>query len=206
MDNAPFPPRRAARKGIAAVEFALVAGIFFTVVFGIVELARIMYMYNTLADVTRSAAHAAANIDWRNTAELERAKQRAVLRDTPGMLPFGAPITEQYVRIDYMALRQQGSTLVLEAIPAGQMPTCPGRNRHNCLRNPYGGSASAADTCVRLVRARICAPGSADCDHANYQTMIPLPKLMPLNVSLPVSTTIANAESLGYRPGDPVCP
>lgn len=193
-------PRRSAQSGIAAVEFSLVSLLFFMLVFAIIEFVRVMYMYNTLADATRTAARAAANIDWRNTAELDKAKQHAILRDSPGELAFGFPVTDKHVRIDYMYLKQQGSTTTYE--PANSMPSCPGRNQHNCLTNPYGSGASASTVCIRIVRARICNPDT-DCEPVSYKMLIPL---FDWGVKLPVSTTLATAETLGYRPGDPVCP
>lgn len=194
-------PRGRAESGVAAVEFALVAILFFMVVFGTIEIARIMYMYNTLAEVTRSAARAAANIDWRNTTELDLAKQRAMLQGLGGGLPFGAPINDKYLRIDYMYLKQGGTT-TYEPISAGLMPGSPGRNRQNCLTDPYGSGTSPSNTCIRMVRARICKPNS-DCERANYQMLIPL---LNLGVTLPTSTTIVSAETLGYHAGDPVTP
>jgi hypothetical protein len=190
------PPQR----GIAAVEFALVSLLFFLVVFAIIEFARIMYMYNTLADVTRTAARSAANIDWRQTAELDKAKQHAILRDSPGELPFGFPVTDKHIRIDYMYLKQQGSTTTYEL--ANAMPSCPGRNRQNCLTNPYGDGTSGSTACIRIVRARICEPGT-DCDPVSYRMLIPL---LDWGVKLPLSTTLTTAETLGYHAGDPVCP
>lgn len=194
-----FPARRT-QRGVAAVEFAVVGLVFFLAVFGAIELARIMYMYNTLADVTRSAAKAAANIDWSNTAALDRARQQAIFRTTPGELAFGAPITDRHIRIDYLYLDNQGGTVSMKPV-SGSMPSCPGRNRHNCLTSPYS-SSSGADVCIRLVRARICQPGSADCQHVDYQTLF---SLFSLGVPLPTSTTIVTAETLGYHSGDPVC-
>lgn len=192
---------RFAQRGVAAVEFAFVAIVFFLVVFGTIELARIMYMYNTLADVTRSAARAAANIDWDDTAALDRAKQHAIFRNSPGELPFGAPVTDKHILIDYMYLEQSGGTIRMKPI-TGSMPTCPGRNRHNCLTNPYSSSSSSADVCVRLVRARICKLNSPNCENVGYQTLF---SLFDLGVPLPTSTTIVTAETLGYHSGDPIC-
>jgi hypothetical protein len=183
------------------VEFAFVALIFFTFVFGIIEIARIMYMYNTLAEVTRSAARAAANIDWRKTAELDLAKHHAMLRDSAGGLPFGAPITDRHIRIDYLYLKQ-GATTTYEPITAGIMPGSPGQNRQNCLTNPYGSATSPSNTCIRMVRARICKPAS-DCEQVDYEMLI---RLWDPGVKLPTSTTIVSAETLGYHAGDPVSP
>lgn len=43
--------RRCVQTGSVAVEFSLIAILFFTFLFGIMELARIMYVYSTLAEV-----------------------------------------------------------------------------------------------------------------------------------------------------------
>jgi Flp pilus assembly protein TadG len=190
--------RRFAQTGFAAVEFALVALIFFTLVFGIIELARVMYMYNTLAEATRRAANAAANIDFRDSTALDHARQQAIFRDSPGTLFVGEPISDQNVRIDYLYLAKQGNgTLAMTPIPSGSLPSCPSRNRQNCLANPYDSS------CIRLVRARICEPGTDVCDRVQYR---PLIRLIPLDLPLPSSTTIVNAETLGYSAGDALCP
>jgi len=186
---------------VAAIEFAVVALLFFTIVFGVLELARIMYMYNALAEVTRSAARAAANIDWRATTELDLAKQHAILRDSPGELPFGAPVTDKHIRIDYLYLKQ-GATTTYEPISAGLMPGSPGQIRQNCLINPYGSATGSSNTCIRIVRARICKPDT-DCEAVDYQLLIPL---LNLAVKLPTSTTLVSAETLGYHAGDPVSP
>ena len=194
--------RRPAENGVAAIEFSLVALLFFTVVLGIIEIARVMYIYNTLAEVTRSAARAAANLDWRDTSALDLAKQRAILRTSPGILPFGAPVTDQAIRIDYLTLKQGATTTTYEPISAAVMPGSPGRNRHNCLTNPYANATSAATTCIRIVRARICKPGT-DCEAVGYQMLIPV---VNPTVRLPTSATLVSAETLGYHAGDPVTP
>lgn len=190
--------RRFAQTGSAAVEFALVAVAFFMIVFGIIELARVMYMYNTLAEATRRAANAAANTDFRDNAALDRARQGAIFRTSPGALLVGDPISDQNIRIDYLYLARQGNgTLAMTPIPSGSMPSCPARNRQNCLANPYDIS------CIRLVRVRVCESATGACDRVPYQPLLPL---IPLDFLLPSSTTIVNAETLGYSAGDPVCP
>ena len=51
------PATRAGRQqGAAAVEFALVALLFFTLLFGILEFGRMLYLYNTVQEVSRRAA------------------------------------------------------------------------------------------------------------------------------------------------------
>lgn len=192
--------RRCAQTGATAVEFALVALWFFMLVFGIIEVARLMYMYNTLAESTRRAASAAANVDFRDSGALDTTRQHAIFRTSAGALVVGDPISDQHIRIDYLYLERQGNgSLVMKEIPSASLPGCPSRNRQNCLSNPY------ASSCIRLVRARVCETGTATdvCDRVQYQ---PIFRLIPFDARLPSSTTIVNAETLGYRPGDALCP
>lgn len=44
------------QRGAALVEFALVAGVFLTVLFGIVEFGRLLWTHNALTDATRRGA------------------------------------------------------------------------------------------------------------------------------------------------------
>jgi hypothetical protein len=48
------------QKGLYIVEFALVAGLFFVLLFGIIEFARALFTWNTLTEATRRGARLAA--------------------------------------------------------------------------------------------------------------------------------------------------
>ena len=48
------------QKGINIVEFAIVSLLFFTLLFGIIEFARMMFIINTLGEATRRGARVAA--------------------------------------------------------------------------------------------------------------------------------------------------
>lgn len=190
--------RRSQQRGAAAVEFAVIAVAFFMFLFGIMELARIVYMYNTLAEATRGAAKAASNIDFKNTGKLDTARQQAIFRTTSGELVIGKPITEKNIVIDYLSLERQGSgALVMQPIPTGSLPACPSRNRQNCLENPYSSS------CIRLVRVRVCSVANNNCERVTYE---PIFWQFSFGGSLPNSTTIVTAETLGYSAGDALCP
>ena len=188
-------PRRNRQHGVAALEFALVAIIFFTLFFGIVELARAMYICNTLQEVTRRAAAMAVNTDFSNAAAMQQVRQRAIFRDSPGTLMLGDPITDQHVKIDYL---QIPSGTPIPVSMSGALPASPQENRVNCATN------SNAANCIALVRVRICAPGgsSGTCDPVNYKTMV---SIINLDFPLPPSTAVARIESLGLVPGTP-CP
>ncbi len=58
-----LPLSPAAQRGVAAVEFALISGVFFTLLFGIVEFSRVLFYWNTAAEVTRLGARAAVVCD-----------------------------------------------------------------------------------------------------------------------------------------------
>lgn len=187
---------RSKQDGVAAVEFAVVAILFFLIVFAIIEFARAMYMYNTMAEVTRRAAHAAANISFTDPDALDLARKQAVLDETNGNLPFGSPITYKNIRIEYLSLPSKKSAL--QIIPPGSMPSCPATNRVTCMTDLNGSD------CIRAVQARICQEktNTGTCTPVRYRSLI---SLIPLPLQLPTSLTIASAETLGYRTGDTPC-
>jgi Flp pilus assembly protein TadG len=188
---------RTAQRGVAAVELAIISVVFFTLIFGIIEFARAMYMINTLAVATQQAARLAANTDWRDDAAMDQVRQQAIFRTTSGGLVWGDPITDRNVRIDYLALTRQSDGSLTES-PVTAMPSCPSRNRQNCIADPNGAS------CIRLVRARICdTANTSSCDPVAFQ---PIVSLVPIPLQLPTSPTIVAAQSLGYQAGAPVCP
>lgn len=185
------------QAGVYVVEFAIVILVFLTLVYGVLEMARSMYVVNTLQEVTRRAAQSAATANIGNSEVLGRIRENAVLRRSPGLLPLGAPVTDRYVRIDFLALVADAAGRT-SMQPVTSLPTCPVGNRLNCMNDPNGPS------CIRFVRARICVPGDeGSCQPATYKTVFPL---ISFPFRLPVSTTIVPIESLGYRPGMAPCP
>ena len=195
------PSRRPRNGGVFAVEFGMLALLFFLFVFAMLEVARAVYMWNLVHEITRRAARGAAVTDFSNAAALQAVREHAVLRAGPGSLPLGGGISDAYVRIDYLSLAS-GTPATL---PVSALPGCPQRNRINCLNDPHGAS------CIRFVRARLCLPGQgARCDSVPYRPILPLLGLVfpsgAKAVRLPSGATVAVAESLGY-PGNPnFCP
>ena len=195
------PSRRPRQGGVFAVEFGMLALLFFLFVFAMLEVARAVYMWNLVHEITRRAARGAAVTDFSNAAALQAVREHAVLRAGPGSLPLGGGISDAYVRIDYLSLAS-GTPVTL---PVSALPGCPQRNRINCLNDPHGAS------CIRFVRARLCMPGQgARCDSVPYRPILPLLGLVfpsgAKAVRLPSGATVAVAESLGY-PGNPnFCP
>lgn len=188
--------RRTRQAGVAAVEFALVVIIFLTIIFGTLELARIEYLMNAVGEVTRRAAAAAANTNFTNTTALQDIQADAVFRSSAGPLALGVPVTSDNVKIDYLSISQ--ATLDFKHVTA--LPSCPARNRWNCVSDPY------SDSCIRFVRARVCAStdDSGNCSPLPYQRLFPFFDLSGWTV--PVAETIVPAGSLGYTPGSMPCP
>ncbi|MCU6497851.1 pilus assembly protein [Rugamonas sp. A1-17] len=186
-----------AQRGVVAVEFSMVLMLFLIIAVGVIELARAMYLYNTLEMVTQRAASLAANTDFRDAAAMDAVRQKAIFRSSAGALMLGAPITDAHVRIDYLALTYAGTPAMAE-IPAAALPACTANNRITCMKDPYDAS------CIRFVRARICDPAvTATCNHVQYQTLF---SLVSLPLSLPNATAIINAETLGATLGAAPCP
>jgi Flp pilus assembly protein TadG len=184
------------QDGVAAVEFALLATVFFMLLFGVLEVARAIYLYNTLQEVTRRAASMAANSRF-DSASLDTIRKQALFADANGNLALGEPVTPAHLKIDYLSLSRD-STGVLTAQPTSPMPSCPATNMLNCLTNPYGAS------CIRLVRVRVCDPnGTDECSAVPYKMLFPLVDLSLLK--LPRSETVVPAQSLGYT-GSVPCP
>lgn len=186
------------QAGVVMVEFGLLVAVFLAMVFGIIEIARIMYIFNAVQEVTRRAASDAATSNFSDPYKTATIRWNAVFRTSAGELVFGSPVSDQNVRIDYLALTRQsnGSTTMTE-IPTASLPSCPGRNRQICMSDPN------ASNCIRFVRARVCSTASgAQCDRLIYGSFT---ELVSLPVKIPSAPTIVPAESLGFLPGVGPC-
>ncbi|WP_426077055.1 TadE/TadG family type IV pilus assembly protein [Janthinobacterium sp. PSPC3-1] len=196
--------RRRREGGVFAVEFAMLATLFFIFLFALLEVARAVYLWNLVPEMTRRAARAAAVTDFSNASAVQAVREQAVLRSAPGRLPLGGAISDAYVRIDYLS-QSSGGGGVPAALPVGVMPACPQRNRINCLDNPHGAS------CIRFVRAQLCLPGTGgSCERVPYRPILPLLEMLfpsgAQAVRLPSGVTLAVAESLGYQDNPAFCP
>lgn len=187
------PPRlyrlRARREqGATAVEFALLAILFFTLVFGVLEIARLIYLFNTLQEVTRRAAALAINASFDPDSQ-RTVRENAMLVDRNGRLVLGAPVTPAHLKLEYLSLSRVGAN-TLATPRVTELPADPEANRANCLTDPYGAS------CIRFVRVQICQPDAGEgCTPVPYQTLFPLINLSGL--TLPRSETTVPAQTLG---------
>ena len=118
---------------MAAVEFAIIAMLFFILLFGILELGRLFYVINSVQEVTRRAAREAV-VRWVN----EETEIKRLALFGAGHLPAGAEIGPSSIKIEY--LTAAGAT-------PSPMPTSSADNIIACVSVPNG--------CIALVRVSI---------------------------------------------------
>lgn len=173
------------QRGAASVEFALVAVAFLTVIFGILEMGRLFYLWNTVQEVTRRAAREAV---VRYTWDVPSIQRYAVFR--PGssgdaLLPGAGEISNFAVSIRYLNhVDAAGVGIAADPIPAN-----PADNITECV----GKTAS----CINFVEVAVCTPQAGGCTPVQY---VPMVQMWPFNlfaVDIPGSTVVMPAESLG---------
>lgn len=173
------------QRGAAAVEFAFVVVVFFTLLLGIIEFGRFMYVWNTVQEVTRIAGREAVVSDF-SASEQDRIRRMAVFSiENSGNpnVPGAAEITASHVNIEY--LNDIG-------IPVAALPDDPAGNVEECL--------DSSNRCIRYVQVSVCEEGNGNqaCTPTRYAPMVGLFNF--LDVEIPTSTVIMPAESLGYAP------
>jgi hypothetical protein len=67
-------PRR--QRGVAAVEFAVVSSIFFTMLIGVMEMGRLLWTWNAAVEATRLGARLAVVCDLNDTTVRDRMVER----------------------------------------------------------------------------------------------------------------------------------
>ena len=188
MSSSPnsFVQPKSAQRGVAALEFALVAIPFFLLLFGVIEFGRLMYLWNTVQEVTRSAARQAVVTDFTDTGAtgaMTKLKYAAVFRNTAGTLPAAYEISDLMVNIKY--LQSDGATVV------SPMPADPGDNISACL------DVSRASSCIRYVEVKVCSGNP--CVAVAFQPMLGMFSFLG-TLTIPVSTVRMPSESLGFAP------
>ncbi len=172
------------QRGAAAVEFGIIAILFFTLFFGILEFGRFFYLYNTVQEITRCAAREAV-VKWKD--DWGSIPQQCLFGHDE--LVAGWEIHGANVRLRALNLTGCLNPTGTEADEAG--PHSKGENTSNCTNDP------ADPNCIRCVEAsvRACEDDDEDCQPIRYQPMF---GLIPLRVDIPYSTVRMPAESLGY--------
>jgi hypothetical protein len=183
--------RGACQRGTATVEFGLVCLVFMSFLFAMFEYGRLLFLWNTLPEVTQRAARAAAITDFSNPAAMQALRRAALFRNDDSPLPLAPNVSAASIRIEYLWQNAAGALATLPLLPA-----CPMANRINCARDSHGPS------CISFVRVRLCGNG-AGCAALDYEPLLPL---VPVPGVMPSSSTLVAAESLGYAPGQAPCP
>jgi hypothetical protein len=162
------------------VEFAIISVAFLAALVGTVEFARLLYVRNTLQEVTRTAARMATVSGFSQRDQIKRAALfHAGTREGTVSLPGGGEVTDADIQITYYDLNGV-------EIPAGSLPLNPLDNGIAC-RDP-----ARVSSCVRFVRVMIARDNGA---HVRYQPLSGAFKALSLD--LPYSTVVTSAESLG---------
>lgn len=180
---AALPVRERLRQGgVAMVEAALLIGLFFTLLLGVFELSRLLFLWNTLANVTRRAAATVA-------VSAPSADHSAALTGVAfGGVPLSVPsIDGSYFRVEYLNAATQ----------AVATPVSATDNLRNCAQDPQGASG-----CARYVRVRLCEPDlGSDCAQVSFQPLFLVAGVGAIEIRFPTFETVVPVGSLGYRPG-----
>lgn len=188
------PTHHRTEHGLVTVELALVLFTFLLLMLGTLEVARVMYVLNTVQDVTRVAARAAAVTDFSSGTQMAALRRQALFRSDDGPLPLLPELGPAQLQIEYLGQDTNGNIINITR------PACPAANVVNCTREPHGNS------CIRLVRVSICSAMAADgtCTALRYRPMTGIVAGFDA-MALPPSATVVKAESLGYVPDQPNC-
>lgn len=179
------------QRGVAAVEFALIAIPFFLLLFGAMEFGRLLFLWNTAQEVTRNAARQAVVSSFDN-ASILAIKRAAVFRVSAGTLPAAPEISDTRVVIRY--LNATGGV-------ASPMPIDSGDNIAACV------DPERVASCIRYVE--VCLSTGTTCspnESIPFQPMIGLFSTNGANatdlsgIRIPLSTVRMPAESLGFNP------
>lgn len=103
-----------AQRGVAAIEFALVASVFFMLLIGIMEMGRVLFYWNTSAEVARLGARIAVVCD-KDDAEI---KAR--------MMALFPTLTAADISLDYQPAGCTAANcemVTVSIVPGKQIPT-----------------------------------------------------------------------------------
>ena len=167
------PRSLARRRGAASVEFAIVGMVFLTFLFGMLELARLLYVHNTLQEVTRRAARE-MTVRW--ITEVDTVREIAMFG--AATLPGGPEVTAENIRIEFLAA--DGSLVTT-------FPEDPSDNLSAC------GDAARTASCIYAVRVSI--DGDAP---LMYTPMLSIFSMFG-SIELPSSSVTMHAESMGFE-------
>jgi Flp pilus assembly protein TadG len=144
-------PPLARQRGAAAVEFALVSLVFFTMLFGAFEMGRLMFYWNTAAEVTRLGARMAVVCDPNTTSrDAIRARMRQLLPLIPdadisvGYSPVGCTVATCQLATVSIAATTPIQTVIPFVPLSVLMPTFTTTLSRESMQSTFGGVANPA--------------------------------------------------------------
>ena len=196
MKNSPLAniKLKVLQRGVAAVEFALIAIPFLLLLLGAMELGRLLYLWNTAQEVTRNAARQAVVTNFNDANAIAAIKRAAIFRVTDGTLPASSEVSNVNVIVRYL-----NSNLDL----AAPMPTNPAANIMVCDLD------LDSESCIRYVE--VCLSTGSTCAPGEMVSFVPMVGLFAstngginlTGIGIPLSTVRMPAESLGFVPASP---
>ena len=101
--------RRKTERGTTIAEFAVVALLFFTIIFGIIEFGRLLYTHNALTDATRRGARFASLHDGTSEAAVKNevvygSKATYDEEGNPTSSPVINGLTTDMVQVTYLGV------------------------------------------------------------------------------------------------------
>lgn len=165
------------QKGTTVAEFAMVALLFFTMIFAIIEFGRLLYTHNALTDATRRGARFAALHRGSTEAHKQAVRNFVVygpngtfdVNGNPTSSPLINDLTTDMVEVEFIGVDLDGD-------PATVGTTGYGTNL-----------------------------GQATVSIENYQFFLSIPVIGRF-LTLPEYTTTTMAESAGEEPADIIVP
>jgi hypothetical protein len=165
------------QRGVASVEFALIAIVFFSLLFGVIEFGRLLFSINSVQEVTRRAARE-QTVRWL-TASTAVQREAVLHPGGDGYFPGIPDVSNAKVKLDFF---NTYSDAVSGTNPIGGVSD-PLENFNNCYWSETN--------CIRFVRAELT---ENDGSPVTFTTIVPF---MPDSFVLPRSTVIMPAEALG---------
>lgn len=178
------------QQGAAAVEFALIAGLFFALFLGVIEFGRFFYTFNTVQEITRCAARETV---VKRLTEWDQIKHQCVFSNqTSGtsVVPATWEINNWDVSIIFLNWNQEEIS----------SPGTAEDNISACSPDPDTVTGARNANCIKYVKVTVldCDDSGENCDSpVKYEPKFGL--FSWLEMDIPGSTVTMPAESLGYQ-------
>lgn len=166
------------QKGTTTVEFAIIAVVFFIVLFGVIEIGRALFVWNTLTEATRRGARVAAVcpvLDPETNTEAD--PESDIVRRVTVFGPGGGTST---------------TSPILSGLTTANVDLAYLNENGGVVADPEETGFSD----IHYVRVSIKQPPDPDF----YQITLLIPFVAPILTALPFETTLPR-ESLGVVPG-----